>query len=1072
LADRIKWSDEQLKAINHNTERDGSAIVSAAAGSGKTAMLVARITRLITDPALKIPADKIVAVTFTNDAAGELKARLESAINDIEPKSEWLTEQLINLENANICTISSFCLKLIRDYTEVLGLKPNFTICEGKEREYYSDTALNHALDSIYENPETVRILRSVTGTAGDLKLGNIILELYDEYIKQPFPENWLIEKEALYNNIPAFKDLIVNNAVKEIKEKAGLCLEYIEECFVHSYNDSMKKRLDSDKQFAESRLYGERGQDEYGNSNYSNVSSENIHAKEIIKEYRDIYVPIFKEIIITAGTIRDFEFVTEKQAPQVRALISLFMLYINKFRKLKKEANCADFSDAEHLVLELLKNKEIAEEIKENFYEIIVDEFQDSNSVQYEIFKSISKNNRNLFLVGDVKQSIYRFRNADQRVFVNVTEDENFTALTLNKNYRSSKEVIDAVNNVFENTMTKDIGGVDYDENARLVFGTGIESGEDYKAEIIITENEAMYIASRIKSMVDNGFMINERNCDYGDFAVLISGLSTVEEEFSAAFEAYNLPFDKQKSGDYTEVPEIKTIISLLTVIDRPFENMELLTVLMSPLYDFTIAEIAEIRINGVHRTLFDNLEAAQTPKARAFLNDFYRWSAYTKNSGACKLIRRIYDEGVFNPLVAASINPEKTMFNVRLLLYYSENLKSLTHDTLSGLINILSSQNNNTVLEEARFTGDIGSKRIKLMTIHASKGLEFPICFIARTSAAFNLRENYSDVIFNDEIGIAMRYMILETYTKCDTFTHNTAKKYNKEAAISEEMRKLYVACTRAKNKLILTGTENPAENSYFNWLKQSNINIETINETAEIPEPINEKNVQSKITTAIQKDYHREPLTQIPRRFTATQIGIEYVTAINETQDEPTVFPRMPSFMNNRKLTGKKRGDVYHKLMELLDFKNPDYEGQIQSFKDCFTEEEFAAIEVNQILAFFNSELGKRAVKSPKVQKEFMLCTEINLSELGFQKEYDEIYDDKPLVQGIADMFFYEDGKIILVDYKTNRNTSQGILSEQYKKQLEIYARAIEEMTGDTVAELWIYSFEIGEVELKLH
>ncbi|MCL2077298.1 MAG: UvrD-helicase domain-containing protein [Oscillospiraceae bacterium] len=1143
----IKWSAEQEKAITYSTAESGSAIVSAAAGSGKTAVLVERITRMIIKEEPKIPADKIAAVTFTDAAAGELKSRLEETLNKLRlcaesnsVSAEWLNRQLISLENARICTISSFCLALLRDFAEDAGLKPDFKICEGKESESFSDSALNFALEAIYDGvsftPEEKAALRSMTGEAGDSKLGNAILELYEEYVKQPFPESWLGEKKSLYKHPESLKKLIAETSENEIREKARACLPDIEECFNYSYSDSMNQRLETDRNFAESWAKleyadlskGKKGLLKYGNSSYGNPAEKHKEAKSVIKELRDSYIPVFKEIIVTAGLLIDFDFVVRKQAGQVDAFTKLFRLYETEFKRLKTEANRIDFSDAEHYCLELMQNETIAEKIRAAFYEIIVDEFQDSNAVQYEIFKKISRQFKNLFFVGDVKQSIYRFRNADPRVFVGVTEDKaNFKTLTLNKNFRSSPQVVNAVNNIFEKNMTKEIGGVDYNEDAKLVFGAQNAGGKECEAELVIIETEqeisgksaeADYIAERINKMVSEKFQVadkdgKKRDCNYGDFAVLISGLSTVEEEFSNAFEIRGLPCDKQKSGDYAEVREVKTILSLLTIIERPFECLELLKTLMSPLYGFTARDIAEIRRDGRNKALFDNIEEYQSSekpspaykKARRFYEDYRRRSSYVKNYGACRLIRLLCDEGAFNPLIAASANPEKTLINVRLLLHYSENLKSLTRDTLSGLINVLGGKSG-AKLEEARFPGEADTEKVKIMTIHASKGLEFPVCFVARNNAKFNLRENYSDIIFSEEIGVAMRYIIPETNTRCDTLTHAKAKLENETSARAEEMRKLYVACTRARDKLILTAAcENFSENqkvtekSYLNWLIKTDVE-KFIIKASEI-EPIvkNGKSAQDteeeikisreeqtrEIIKSVKRTYSRQPLTEIPRRVTATQIGVRHNSAVSEgykedgeillsggtddMADEPTVFPRSPSFMGNKKLTGKKRGDAYHKMMEIIDFKEPDYEKQIEKQKSRFTEEEFAAIEPRKIMGFFNSPLGKRAVKSPKIHKEFMLCTEISLSELGYPKEYDDIFDDKPFVQGIADMFFYEDGGIILVDYKTNRNITCEKLIEQYSGQLEIYARAIEEMTGGKVTEKWIYSFEVGEIKI---
>ena len=517
----------------------------------------------------------------------------------------------------------------------------------------------------------------------------------------------------------------------------------------------------------------------------------------------------------------------------------------------------------------------------------------------------------------------------------------------------------------------------------------------------------------------------------------------------------------------------------------------MALLNLLMSPLYGFSADDIAEIRKIGVNKPLFDNLESyvktekstEAFQKAKSFLEEHGRRASCAKNFGACKLIRQIYNEGGFNPLVAGSGMPAKTMINIRLLLHYSQALKGMTRDSLSGLIKLLEGKAGGAVLEEARYSGE-GEKKVKLMTIHASKGLEFPVCFVARTHSRFNLRENYSDIIFNSEIGFAMRYIITEISTRCDTLPHVKAKEINQKAAVSEEIRKLYVACTRARDKLILTGivnNEKIPENSFLVrlmnteiekvFIKVSETTNDILKKDSRQKSKINEK---QEIIGAIKRTYHREELTKIPRRLTATQVFVKDDIAlmsspIDEYRDEPTIFPRTPSFMGAGKLTGKKRGDAYHKMMELIEFGG-DYEAQINENKNRFTEEEFAAIEPQKIIEFFNSPLGRRAAASPKVHKEFKLCTEVTLAELGYPEELDVKFGEKPLIQGIADMFFYENGEIILADYKTNRNTTREKLTEQYKGQLDIYARAIEEMTGDRVAEKWVYSFELGGILIK--
>ncbi len=1169
-----KWTPAQENAINYSCSENGSAIVSAAAGSGKTAVLVERVIRMISDEVTRTPAESIVVVTFTVKAANELRSRLELALSGkiAETGSEWLEEQLIRLEDAKITTINSFCLDIVRQYSSDLGFSSDFAILGEEEINRYSDDALSEVMDLFYEDAFTEQERQSLRGlipVPGDRVVEKLIRDLSRFLEKLPEPMKWLDEKYALMSDYEYYDDLLVKPLISEMRGKIDECVALTGESLSLAFSDTVKPLIEADYSLAKG----------WDNINYVNLDKSKIElllkksigssayskgtetkqVKEQLKENYKLYKKLISEIKDIAASFIALETVLEKQKPAIGVLIKLYKLYDDLLVNKKRAGGGMDFSDTEHFCLKLLRMNggEKAKEIGSEYSQIIVDEFQDCNHLQCEIFRALSVNESNLFFVGDVKQLIYRFRSADPSIFIDTMKDEKYNTLLLNKNFRSNTEVINAVNKLFTGLMTHELGGVDYDENQRLESGLDISGGDACTAELCIVNSdipnsEPLYIAKRIRDMVDEGFLIADkrndftpRKANYGDFAIITSALSPVEEVYIEALSAYGIPFVRGGKGDFASLDEIGLAIDFLKIVDNPYKDIELFNILLSPLYRFTANDIAKIRTLGKKKitafkgikairkicgckgksysvkaaeikkikllfitrssSLYSDLISAKKSrefktKISDFLSNLALYKAMSENYSVSRLIRGITENGLFLPLIATSANAEKTLANLRLLQYYSESYAELSGGTLTGFIKLLSDIRDNKIrIDEADASAETdedndNSGAVQLLTIHASKGLEFPICFVAGTNRSFNKMEISENIIFDREIGFAARYIDKDSLVRYDTLTHSYAKDKINAALLSEELRKLYVAATRARDKLIFTGAVKFQENdddepikykegSYFNWIYNSSaVQINMIDDD-EIPEPkgftkpqedTNEQASEDEkriISERINKKYDREILTNIPRKLTATQIGV-LRDNILETEDEPSIFPRTPSFIKDSRLTGKKRGDAYHKMMELIDFKRGDYENQIAELKESFTPTEFEAIDIEQITSFFNSPLGKRACESKHVEKEFGLYTELDdLTELGLDSEVNTRFSERPFIQGIADMFFYEGGKIILVDYKTNRNTTKNRLKEEYQKQLLIYKKAIQEMTETEVSECYIYSFELGEIKVTI-
>lgn len=1181
------YTNEQLAAINHDCEKQGSVIISAAAGSGKTAVLVEHIIQLITNAEKKVPADKIAVVTFTKKASFEIKARLEQALSKKLAETEqteknkeliskeinrYLHEQLIRLEDSKITTISAFCLDIIKQYAIEAGLRPGFRNLDEIEAEEFRKKAMDNTLEILYDekhfNKEERSGILNLNGEIGDKQLSQTLDRFFDACSKLPDKDKWLSETERLYNDKNLFYKKLVPLINITFKKKTNMFKKLAEEsCDIAKGTPKTEGKVNHDFRLAcewekiqfcdlknNSADIGKLLKQDCEKAYYGKTFSP--EDKETLSSNQKLYKEIIKELKWLCKCCLAFDDTVEKQQPSVKTLIKLYMVYANEYRELKLAANAIDFNDNEHLCLELLNknDKKLAAEIGNNLYEIIVDEFQDSNSVQYEIFSLLSKNGNNLYFVGDVKQSIYRFRNADPRVFTRVVEDKRYRTLYLNRNFRSNKDVINAVNGIFENLMTPELGGVLYDSSERLIQGLSEPkkcSGKETElciinnkkadleqaglADINAKQLEARYIALRIRKMVDDGYKIitkdgKSRPCNYGDFAVIMSALSTVQKEFLDEFEKAGVPVIKGGKGDYLKLKEVQAAIDLLTIIDNPYKDLNLVSVLMSPLYDFSANDIANIRafdnientgsksLNFKNRkkniksikTFYDSLssysntESQTYMKVKSFLNDLMRFRAFSENHSPSRLIRNIFDEGVFLPLVSNSKNPEKIQVNLQILLYYADNLSGLSGSdikSLSGFISFLSDKTESgKKLGEPDSTGGDNINAVNFTTIHASKGLEFPICFIARLNTKFNMTDTSFNVVFDDELGIGAYYIDPESLIRYDSLTHFLIKERAWNDTLSEEMRKLYVALTRARNKLILTAAadiekRNDLKDNYLGFILKSGAIEKGVIEEVYPPlemlkysddeenpltgaeEPHIDLTLEKdRIKKALSAVYKRAGLTFIPKKLTATQIGVNSEvfdsSAILENNDEPSVFPRNPSFLKEKRLTGKKRGDCYHKAMQLIDFRKEDFAKQLDDMRYRFTAIEYSAVNREQILDFFKSELGQRAIKSDCVYKEYPLYTEIDFSELLGNEiggAMDKEFCERPFVQGMADMFFYDNGEIVLVDYKTNRRPSAEKLIFEYKNQLRLYKKAIEEMTGIRVRECWLYSFEIGVIRV---
>ena len=875
----VKWTTEQLQAIKEN---GSNILVAAAAGSGKTAVLVERIIQKVMKEEIDI--DRILVVTFTNAAASEMRQRILDAIYkklEEEPDNIHLQKQILLLPKSNICTMHSFCLEVIRNHFYELDITPNFKIGDTSELEILKYEVLEEIFERKYENQESefLNLINIYTGYRGDEPLKEIILKLYKYIQSSPFPKIWIEEKVEMFNlnkhHKKDFSDTIWGEIlIQEIKEEVYLFIYQLKkiEKELKKYDDLEKfaKIISIDIQNMQ-KVYKLKKWDELY-QNMQEISFErwpqdkkvtNI-LKEEAKEKRD-------EVKKRWNKIKEkIMFCDSKQANLdisemytiLKQLNNLVIEFMNEYTKAKKEKNIIDFNDIEHYALSILvkddegeyKTTEISEKYRKKFMEIAVDEYQDSNLVQEYILNAISKGN-NLFMVGDVKQSIYRFRQARPELFLekynsySLKEDKNLgenVKIQLFKNFRSRKNILDITNMIFENIMSKEIGEIEYNREEYLNLGADFPEKElktelsiiDLKEKEEIEEEEervenvvleAKLVAKKIQELIKSGYLVYDskkkdyRKITYKDIVILLRSTNNVAPVYEKAISDLEIPVFSDSSNQYLETIEIQTIMSVLKIIDNPMQDIPLVTVLRSIIGGFDDNELLIIGSNRKKETYYESLikysekENANDllkNKIREFLKKVEKWREQQEYLPLEELIWQIYlDTGYYNYV---SLMPNGSIRQANLKMLF-EKAKQYESSSFKGLFNFIG------FIDKLKLSsGDLGSAKligekenvVRIMSIHKSKGLEFPVVFLSSTAKKFNMQDLNELILLHQDLGFGPKYRNADLKIEYPTLAKEAVKQKVKIETISEEMRILYVALTRAKEQLIITGISKDIE------------------------------------------------------------------------------------------------------------------------------------------------------------------------------------------------------------------------------------------------------------------
>jgi ATP-dependent helicase/nuclease subunit A len=901
-----KWTKEQQAAID---TRDCNLLVAAAAGAGKTAVLVERIIKKITNEDRPVDIDRLLVVTFTNAAASEMRERIGDAISqalDKNPDSKRLQNQLTLLNKASITTIHSFCLEVIKNNFHKIDLDPNFRIGDETETLLLKMEALEELFDEWYEKEDKedfLSLVESYGGNRDDSGLQDIILKLHNFARSSPWPEKWLYEASERFNIGDDFKfgdsdwakvllhdvsirligfEKKMKKAISIIKTTDGL------EGYLPTFEKDLKdiQMLLSCCNTSWDSLYNVL--DGFGFAKLSGrVKDAPQEAKELVKGIRD---NIKKEI----GKIQEQIFAFNNQDivreikwlyPMMKCLSSLVLDFDKRYSAKKREKGIIDFNDIEHFALSILTEtvdgeivpSDVALQYREKYDEILIDEYQDSNLVQEVLLDTISrKDPPNRFMVGDVKQSIYRFRQAKPELFLekynsySSLEGEKNRKITLYKNFRSRSEIIEGVNYIFKRIMSLNIGELEYTDEEKLNLGADYKNIEDEESitggpiEVHIIEKsvkeaiseeeigealteeeeepldnvqlEARMVAQRIKELMkgEEGktFKVYDKSLkvyrplQFRDIVILLRATSGWAPIFLDELTKAGIPVFADTGTGYFETTEIKTILSLLEIIDNPMQDIPLIAVLRSSIFSFTAEELIDIRLEDMEGPFYEALkkaaakEEALGKRAQEVLKSLKRWQDKSLHMSIDEFLWYLYTETGYYGYVGAMPGGEQRQANLKILF---ERAKQYEDTSFKGLFNFI-----NFINKLKTSSGDMGEAKIlgenedvvRIMSIHKSKGLEFPVVIMSGAGKQFNLQDLTKSILFHHQLGFGPNYVDYKRRIYYPSIAKEAIKRKIKIESLSEEMRILYVAFTRAKEKLIITGSVNDVKKSLDNW------------------------------------------------------------------------------------------------------------------------------------------------------------------------------------------------------------------------------------------------------------
>lgn len=1168
----MQWTEDQEKAI---VSKDGTVLVSAAAGSGKTAVLVERVLTRLEDAENGCNADELLIVTFTKAATAQMREKIATALSKRiakDPGNSHLLRQQALLPFAQISTIDSFCSDIVRENFQKLGIEPDYKIAENKQLETMQEESAAEVAEEFYasENADFTELCELLFSGRDDRQIVATILELDKVASSYPDPDKWL---RSLYENFGEYEDIkkspfgalavevaqtilyecmrSVDTALKVFASdarvdekytpfmmKEKLALQNLLDETISEPWDTLVERANVGSKLLPSPMPQIRGCECFEKEFGKLVHDRN---KKRLNEK-------FAQMFCTSE-----EMLREDMAytmPLVRVLCEAVLRYREILMDKKMQANAYAFSDISYFASKCLveENGEktlYAMDLSERFCEILVDEFQDVNEAQYHLFQTISKNGENLFFVGDAKQSIYKFRQARPDIFIGLKkaytlfEGNNYPSrIQLDANFRSRSGVTEWVNFAFRQLMSEpelpekipSRLDIQYDDAECLKAKAEYPESAVPDAQLHVVEyskqdgerilSEGRYIAEWITKQMDEGLTVSDGNggmrpAKYGDFCILIRSDNGRIAKIASVLSEYGIPAQAGSKNGFFDAPEIRFAISLLSVLDNPRQDVPLLSVMLSPVFGFTTDDLAQLRLEDRNAPLYALVYAKAETDARyaEFLKRISAFRTLATTLATGELVRRLSEETGYYSVVGAMSGGESRRANLRLLERFAMQYEQSGKLGLSGFMRFLDAvQEQGTKVESASVqaaTADL----VQIMTIHKSKGLEFPICILANCSGEFNTEEYKEKYILHPKYGVATIRRNPKTFAQYDTVAKNALNVKVKESNINEELRVLYVAMTRAKEKLVAVVMVEDVEkalpkyvfrcgsdgtvNGLFEMQSYADMLLSTairhpdahilrkiidipgteimIDAPFELSVTVGKAPKTSEITAkeVPEAPVREDVLKKIREKtsyvypFADLQSALSKRTASDMehgTINRDFFASTIPAFMNAGGLTPAQRGTTLHRFMQYANYKaageNAAAEADRLYREGKFTAEERKILPLDAVERFFQTDIGKCVAASDNVFREKRFTIEMSVCDLDPTLP-ESFRAEKTIIQGMVDCAFVENGKLYILDYKTDRD-SPDVIRERYRTQLSIYKIAMEKCTDYPIGGVALYSF----------
>ena len=1130
----IKLTEKQRQAV---FTRDCDILVSAAAGSGKTAVLSERILQAIMNPLHPASVTDFLVVTFTNAAASEMKDRISKKIMEAasdttvdEGVRNHLRRQLSLLGKASITTIHAFCLDIIKNNFHLLDIDPAVRVADKNESEILKLQAAEKMLEQMYS--EEGQLFTEVTkwiGNGSDERFIASLIEIYNFLRGFPAPVDWLESKIEDYNSEKTtdisdnlWCSMLVSRGKNEIIyqiRQAEKLLNKITENGIDSYAETVSSDIEILKDYLTLFDGGIKSLLKKAPVfNPANKKPKNADAdlcKILLKERNTV-----KDAAIAVSDYFDFteeNFYSqlENVYPRLKCFGNCIKLFDEIFSQEKKKAAIIDFSDFEHLALEILSDSEngVANRLNERYSEIMIDEYQDCNQTQETLFSYINRKidgkSANMFMVGDIKQSIYRFRLADPDIFAEKNRtylyDGMQRKIVLNNNFRSSATILDGVNSVFEKIMTAKSGGVDYSEEEKLYFRSDSpDKDTEEKCELAVIDkslakseicsSEADYIAERITELVASGY-------NFRDIAILVKSVKNKATDIERALKARNIPFFTDGGNGQFNSLEISMVTNMLKVIDNPMQDIELAALLRSPVFSFDENALAEIRLEKKGPFYGALLKYATgtgryVTKCQDFLNRLSLWRDRVLFMSVDEFIEYLISDSGLDVFAASLTGGEQRVANLKLFVLQARLLQNSGFKGLFSFVSYIDRLSAGSEGVEAKLLSE-NSNVVRILTIHKSKGLEFPVVFLYGCDSSFISSDLGKNIILHKNAGIGIKFLDVKRKIRYPLVSYEAVRNKIAEESVSEEMRVLYVALTRAKQKLICTATVKDFEKrmekisvgehatvfealstkDFLDWIlrgiddnwKLTVVSPEEISLTQyeEKPSAVMPGHCDdiSEIKEIFEYKYPFEKATTLPTKLSVSEVKRrrEHESAGETRLYIPEISDR-PVFLSDKSVTAAEKGIINHLILRHINVQNPDIDRCITELlsKSLLSEEDVCHVDKEGIKFFFESDIGQRLKKADYIKRELFFGINMAAEELFPGQGYG---DETVMIQGIIDLVFTVDKKTVIVDYKTDKILDSDRKS-MYKTQLVLYAKAAEKILGKKIDEL--YLFMLGRKE----